>query len=313
MSSTNSASAGKRFRIERRGGGTATTANWRPLSRPGFTVVGRGMDAAAESLYEKQVVMPIIGNGSPRDHAWAVARFSCDIMAEHALFFSLLMPPEVAKDERLQAIQFHREFQKKCHRLDAKGPPTAGELRGFVRTLAKDFQPIIDYKRDSHRGQVSGALQSLVWPLFFDHTLREAERWVRRLEDIGGGNVALDRREVVGFWGGVVDDHFRFIAHLLDPDEHVLVRKAYRNSASFQAIRGGPQRSSALLGQAPAEPMGDDPAAILAMASEVLEFKTDAVRKLEAGKIRSIISPILADHVRREAAWFVDELKRLEG
>ena len=45
-------------------------------------------------------------------------------------------------------------------------------------------------------------------------------------------------------------------------------------------------------------------------AETILDFKTDAVRKLETGKIKSIISPILADHVRREAVKFLDELHR---
>lgn len=50
--------------------------------------------------------------------------------------------------------------------------------------------------------------------------------------------------------------------------------------------------------------------AILSAAESILEFKTKTVRDIEAGKLRSIIDPRLADHVRREALKFVDELKR---
>jgi hypothetical protein len=50
--------------------------------------------------------------------------------------------------------------------------------------------------------------------------------------------------------------------------------------------------------------------AVESAAETILDFKTDAVRKIEAGKIKSIISPILADHVRRESVKFLDELKR---
>lgn len=49
---------------------------------------------------------------------------------------------------------------------------------------------------------------------------------------------------------------------------------------------------------------------ILVAANDILEFKTQAVRGIEAGKIKSIIDPRLADHVRREAQKFIDELKR---
>jgi hypothetical protein len=42
----------------------------------------------------------------------------------------------------------------------------------------------------------------------------------------------------------------------------------------------------------------------------MLDFKTETARDIEAARIKSIIDPRLADHVRREAQKFVDELKR---
>jgi Domain of unknown function (DUF2935) len=39
-------------------------------------------------------------------------------------------------------------------------------------------------------------------------------------------------------------------------------------------------------------------------------FKTAASKGIQAGQIKSIIPPALADHVRREAVKFEDELNR---
>jgi hypothetical protein len=50
--------------------------------------------------------------------------------------------------------------------------------------------------------------------------------------------------------------------------------------------------------------------AVLSAALTVLEFKTETGRAIEGARIKSIIDPRLADHVRREALKFVDELKR---
>ena len=50
--------------------------------------------------------------------------------------------------------------------------------------------------------------------------------------------------------------------------------------------------------------------AVLSAAQTILEFKTQAARDIEAARIKSIIDPRLADHVRREALKFVDELQR---
>lgn len=50
--------------------------------------------------------------------------------------------------------------------------------------------------------------------------------------------------------------------------------------------------------------------AVLSAAETILDFKTKAARGIEAARIKSIIDPRLADHVRREALKFIDELKR---
>jgi hypothetical protein len=50
--------------------------------------------------------------------------------------------------------------------------------------------------------------------------------------------------------------------------------------------------------------------AVMSAARTILDFKTETARNIEAAKIKSIIDPRLADHVRREALKFVDELKR---
>jgi hypothetical protein len=43
---------------------------------------------------------------------------------------------------------------------------------------------------------------------------------------------------------------------------------------------------------------------------EIIDFKTAAEKGIQLGKIKSIIHPTLADHVRREALKAADDLKR---
>jgi hypothetical protein len=236
-------------------------------------------------------------------------------MREHALFFTVLMPPELAAEERAQAQQFQKQYTKLHVRVDSKGPPTAGEVKSYLRNLRTEIQPLIDYKEEQHKAQVDGSLQSLVWPLFFDHTRREAVRWLDRMQDIADGNVELDRKEVVKFWCDIMDEHARFVAHLLDPDEYALIKKCYDAADIFQALshgKSGPVRALAKQPVATAKSLISNPEldAVESAAETILDFKTDAVRKLETAKIKSIISPILADHVRREAVKFLDELHR---
>jgi len=131
-------------------------------------------------------------------------------------------------------------------------------------------------------------------PLFFDHTAREAERFVRRLSQLNGGGAEFERGEVVNFWAQIMEEHAEFIAHLLDPTERVLIKAADKSADLFRNLRKDPEAKV----KATAE------------ATAMVAFKTTAEKGIREGKIKSIIDPALADHVRREAVKFKDELAR---
>ena len=178
------------------------------------------------------------------------------------------------------------------------------------------MKPFIEWKATLGDAQKSGTLRSLVWPLFFDHTRHEAERWSRRLEQISTGDADFDREEVAVFWDNIMDEHARFIAHLLDPDEVELVERATKTGKVFEKLGGGGMGGAvAALNAEPgtvARAITEHPetSAVLSAAEAILDFKTQAARDIEAARIKSIIDPRLADHVRREALKFVDELQR---
>ena len=266
--------------------------------------------------YEKPVILPNKGNHNPTAHAWTDARFATDIMAEHALFFSLLMPPEVAEKEHAEALRFHKVFTKLFKKIDDASPPKDNDLGAFTKAVVDEIKPFIEYKKRLGDAQRNGTLRSLVWPLFFDHTQHEAERWTRRLDKLGKGNSKLQRSEVTVFWTNIMDEHARFVAHLLDPDEFELIDIAMKTSGVFSHLQKGSMGdiASAIIHEPGTviESLVQNPEtdAILSAAETILDFKTKAVRGIEAARIKSIIDPRLADHVRREALKFVDELKR---
>lgn len=167
----------------------------------------RGMDVltrkpgadAPESGYEKVVILPKMEDRDPSSHAWADARFAADILAEHALFFAFLMPEELAAKERAEALEFQRSFSELYDRIVADKRPERSGVKSFLRPISKAVKPFIEYKARLGEAQASGKLHSLVWPLFFDHTRHEAERWERRFNDLARGDVEFERREVVPF------------------------------------------------------------------------------------------------------------------
>jgi hypothetical protein len=233
----------------------------------------------------------IASTRDPYGYALADNLFWNDIMMEHAMFFQQLMPGPELEGPRKQAEEFQRLFARQ---LEMSGGIKPDDYVAFNRTsidLAKRFS---DYKKTSRELQASGKMRSLVWPLFFTHTAREADRFAARLEQYNRRQIELDRAEVVDFWSKTMGEHSGFIAHLLDPDEQLLIDQATKLERAFrqEQFRRVP---------------GDE---VMKAAHEVLDFKTVGEKGIYAGKIKSIISPRLASHVRREAVRFIDELKR---
>ncbi|HEY8766789.1 MAG TPA: DUF2935 domain-containing protein [Dehalococcoidia bacterium] len=281
-----------------------------------FTYTRSG-DHTLELPYEKPVIVPEAEDSDPARHAWADARFAADIMSEHGLFFALLMPEEVAATERRQALEFSKTFATMFDQIDQSGPPERTDVKSFVGKVTEAIKPFIEYKAGLGEAQRQGKLRSLVWPLFFDHTQHEAERWTRRLESLALGEPDFDRSEVVKFWCNIMDEHARFVAHLLDPDEFKIIEKAMGVSRVFDALGSdSPAGTIAATLREPATVVGSliqnpETDAVLSAAETILDFKTETARNIEAARIKSIIDPRLADHVRREALKFVDELKRV--
>lgn len=232
------------------------------------------------------------GSQNPVEHSVADTLFWGEQLMEHAMFFVMLMPgPELA-GPRGRAEQFQRQFTDHLARLRGSRLDS-GDFVAFNNSTLALARPFIAYKREMQEAQSSGRMHSLVWPLFFDHTAGEAERFTRRLEQLNGGDTSYSRAEVVPFWSDKMAEHAQFIAHLLDPAERLLIEASGATSTTFRRLESNPTGAGAE-----------------AAVQAIIDFKTAAGRGIQSGAIDSIINPALADHVRREAIRFQDELRR---
>ena len=246
--------------------------------------------------FVKPVILPAPGSTDLVEHVRAENLFWLDVMMEHALFFVLLMPGPELIVQRAQAKRFQLIFARRFEEART-APLDPGNVAAFNQATIELVQPFVEFKHRMRDAQASGQIRSFVWPLFFDHTAREGEHFIQRLTQLSGGDIEPDRNEVVDFWTSIMFDHARFIAHLLDPDEEALIAQASDLAGTFRELH-----------ETPPPPSNGDP--VLEAANEMVDFKTAAEQGIEEGQIRSIIHPTLADHVRREAVKFVDDLER---
>lgn len=136
------------------------------------------------------------------------------------------------------------------------------------------------------------------YPLLIEHILRGARLYreqLRRLE--GLSNCSCEElRDNELFWNQIMMEHALFIRGLLDPSEETLINTAddfaedYKRlleasaAANNRAMRGGNA---------------------LTLTKEFRDFKRAGIEGIEGCQIRSIILPLLADHVLREANHYI--------
>lgn len=267
-----------------------------PRAEPGPIAPGAVAGVPVGSLNggTKRIFVAPPGSTDPVAHSVADTLFWGEQLMEHAMFFVMMMPgPELA-GPRGEAEGFQRQFKAHLTRLRGSRLDRANYV-AFNNSTIDLANRLNEYKQRMEQAQASGRIRSLAWPSFFDHTRKEGMRFTARLAQLNAGNAAFDRREVVPFWADKMEEHSLFIDQLLDPDE-ALLKKVSRTSAdTFGKLEKAPVRSK-------------DPA--LAAAQTIIDFKTAAEQGIMTGQIKSIIHPALADHVRREAIRFKDELMR---
>ena len=285
-------------------GACATATGINPAVPPAAKVLQDSKQTAATPA-SAGATMPL-SSAEPRDKPTYVPQsnnpvafsladnlFWNDIMMEHVMFFQQLMPGPENDTPRRQAQEFERMFAQQLER--SRGINESNYV-AFNQKSIDLARRVSDYKKTLREQQASGKVRTLVWPLFFEHTAREADRFAARLALYNRRQIDLERSEVIDFWSKTMGEHSEFIAHLLDPDEKLLIDQAEKLGKSFRS------REFRNVG-------GDS---VMKAAQEVLDFKTVGEKGIYAGKIKSIISPRLASHVRREAVRFIDELKRTQ-
>lgn len=138
------------------------------------------------------------------------------------------------------------------------------------------------------------------YPLLLDHILREANNYYQNILDIESGiNLKKNREEMEEFWNQIMMEHALFIRGLLDPSEAKLIHLSNNFVRSYsQLLQNVNQISPYLNNQSLEETM------------KLKEFKEAGTKGILNCQIKSIILPLLADHVLREANHYLQLLQK---
>ena len=180
-----------------------------------------------------------------------------------------------------------RELHRKVHRLN--------------RTALKLLDGLIEFKENILENVACGSQFTGNYPLLIEHILREAKlyrKYVRMLENTG--RLSMDTmKEAESFWNQIMMEHAMFIRGLLDPCETELMDTADGFAKEFCALLEASRKAQ---DRTLTEKT-------LKQTQALRDFKAAGTKGIQECKIRSVILPLLADHVLREANHYIRLLK----
>lgn len=212
-------------------------------------------------------------------------RFWSRQLAEHALFLHLGLEVEPYKSRAGDLYQHWIALLDELRSTEST-EAAKGMLWRPVVDLARFKQAVLDRQR-------AGEWLGWLFPLFVDHVLRELQYFVARVW--GGG---LPPTETYCDNVTFMREHAEFAAHLLDPSATELIAPAEGLAEAFASLKpgcAGLTPGYVTLGRQ----AGRDLDAYL------------RTQPVSAASGRSVIHPVLAEHVIREGERFLQTMDEL--
>lgn len=175
------------------------------------------------------------------------------------------------------------------------------QVQQLNRTALRLLNGLISFKENILNNVLRCKMFTMNYPLLIEHIIREAKLYRKYVEMLEREGDLTDRsmKEVECFWNRIMMEHALFIRGLLDPSETEL----------FQSADGFAKDYSALLETCNNAQNQTLTSASLEKTIEFRNFKMAGTQGIEQCKIRSLILPLLADHVLREANHYIRLLK----
>lgn len=169
---------------------------------------------------------------------------------------------------------------------------------------------LIQFKSVILSNVLSCNLFTVNYPLLIDHILREAKFYlslVQRLQNREDFNLEKEAYEQEAFWNRIMAEHSKFIRGLLDPTENDLIVAANNFGNEFDQLTY--QAIQALDRTTELSKVTTDS---LNATKRIRDFKTAGTQGILDCKIKSIIIPLLGDHVLRESNHYLRLLNMFE-
>lgn len=193
-----------------------------------------------------------------------------------------------------------RRTRQLCCLRDVEELCCTPRLHQAVRQLNREGIALVDriirFKERLLRRVNCCDLFTVNYPLLIEHILREARLYRAHLLELEGMRDCSSQEVAEGelFWDRIMMEHALFIRGLLDPTEELI--------CTANDFAGDYKRLLETSCAANDRMMDTN---TLSLTQKFRDFKAAGVKGIENCQIRSIILPLLADHVLREANHYI--------
>lgn len=175
------------------------------------------------------------------------------------------------------------------------------QIQRLNQQALKLLDGLISFKEKILEKVLCCEMFTMNYPLLIEHIIREAKlyrQYVQMLEK-NGDLTCGSMKEVECFWNQIMMEHAMFIRGLLDPSEKELFCTADEFAKDYCVLLASCQNAQ----------NRTLPSDSLEKTIKFRDFKKAGTQGIEQCKIRSVILPLLADHVLREANHYIRLLK----
>ncbi|MEW9077063.1 DUF2935 domain-containing protein [Terrisporobacter glycolicus] len=183
-------------------------------------------------------------------------------------------------------------------------PQVSPNLVNYVNQLNMNakrlLNGLINFKKRILNDVLSCNLFTVNYPLLIEHITREAELYLSLVNDLENrvDIDSKDARETELFWDQIMMEHSQFIRGLLDPTEDSLIDTADEFADVFKDLMQEAQAMTDMTINSVTDQT-------LNQTVQLKNFKQAGTEGIASCKIRSIILPLLGDHVLREANHYI--------
>ncbi|HBG2494659.1 TPA: DUF2935 domain-containing protein, partial [Clostridioides difficile] len=223
-----------------------------------------------------------------------------DILYSEELVTTLTSVAE-QKTEEFTGIEINKNITTRELNLQSGVDPQVGQdLVNYVAQLNSDairlLDGLINFKERVLDGVLSCTIFTSNYPLLLEHIIHEANLYRSYVVDLENkiDIESKNAKEIELFWDHIMMEHALFMRGLLDPSEGELINTSNDFAIKFnELIEKTNEMTDSNIKNITEETLNE--------TVEFKDFKEAGASGIEQCKIKSIILPLLADHVLREA------------